>query len=284
MKLEIGNVQKPVRKLRQSLKHLPKNPPMEEVHDLRVHARRLEAIVTAVMPGHKKLARRLRKSIKPVRNAAGQVRDLDVLAEHTRELAPRGGNGAVLRLLKYLRELRAECAEKLLDTVAEQRREARCTLKRFCRQIEKQFQDEKPASTKRDAIDAPNGVAAIRLMEELQDWPVLNAENLHAFRIKVKELRYVLQLAEDADPKFVDALGKLKDRIGDWHDWQQLAIAAKDALHPHKDRPTLNKIRQIEKKKLDQALDAARAVRTEYLTCRGTTANGNTHTPHNRSA
>ena len=70
------------------------------------------------------------------------------------------------------------------------------------------------------------------LIDELNRWPEFNAENLHAFRIKVKELRYVLQLAKDPDLKFVNALGKVEDQIGDWHDWQQLAEIAGECAQP----------------------------------------------------
>jgi hypothetical protein len=39
----------------------------------------------------------------------------------------------------------------------------------------------------------------------------------------VKELRDVLQTAEMKDDEaFVEALGKSKDAIGEWHDWEEL--------------------------------------------------------------
>ena len=58
----------------------------------------------------------------------------------------------------------------------------------------------------------------------------LTQSNIHAFRLKVKELRYILQLYADADPGLVDALGEVQRRIGDWHDWQQLAEIAREIL------------------------------------------------------
>jgi CHAD domain-containing protein len=265
MEVEFGNVQKPVRILRKSLKSLTRDPPMEAVHSLRIHARRIEAIAAALMPGDSKLTRRLLKTIRPVRKAAGEVRDMDVLAGKARTLARDRRNRSVASLLGYLSSKREESARELLDTVAEQRNDARRSLKQFSRQIEKRFHGNKPGAMTEAASSGSSGEAATKLIDELNRWPAFNAENLHAFRIKVKELRYVLQLTEDANLKFVDALGKVKEQIGDWHDWRQLATIAEKALDPQDDLATLKKIDEIEKKKLNKALAAARAMKARYL-------------------
>src|ERR1039458_5461523 len=268
MEIELGNVQKPVRKLRKSLKILPKDPPAEDVHHLRTRARRLEAVVAAFMLGHKKMTRRLLKTIKPVRKAAGEVRDMDVLVGNALTLPShhRGdSDNSVARLLEHLGAMRMECARGLLDTVAAQRKDARSALKRFSRQLGKRSNGKNPGAMIEVARNWPKGDAALNLMTELNRWPELNAENLHAFRLKVKELRYILQLDEDADPKFLNVLGTVKDRIGDWHDWQQLAEIAQKVLDPQDDRAALKKIEAIGKKKFNQALAAAHAMRTRYL-------------------
>jgi hypothetical protein len=49
--------------------------------------------------------------------------------------------------------------------------------------------------------------------------------------LKVKELRYVLQLSEDAQKQqLVNKLGAVKDAIGEWHDWEELIAIAANAL------------------------------------------------------
>src|ERR1035441_1525779 len=114
MEIELGNVRKPVRKLRKSLKIIPKDPPAEDVHHLRTRARRLEAVVAALMLGHKKMTRRLLKTIKPVRKAAGEVRDMDVLVGNALTLpSHRRGDSvnSVTRLLEHLGSMRMECAQ-----------------------------------------------------------------------------------------------------------------------------------------------------------------------------
>ena len=63
----------------------------------------------------------------------------------------------------------------------------------------------------------------------------------------------------------MDALGEVKEKIGDWHDWQQLAKTAEKVLDAQDDRATLKKIDETGKKKLIQALAAADAIRARYL-------------------
>jgi len=185
MELDPGNIQRPVRILRRSLKSLTSDPPMAEVHNLRTHARRVEAIAAALMPGGKKQKQRLLKTIRPVRKAAGVVRDMDVLARNARTLARHRRNGSVARLLAYLSSMRLESARELFEAVAERRSDARRRLKRFSRQIEKRFHENKPQA----AGDGPGTEAAMKLIRELNSWPGFSAENLHAFRIKMTELR-----------------------------------------------------------------------------------------------
>src|SRR5207253_7934757 len=68
---------------------------------------------------------------------------------------------------------------------------------------------------------------ALKLSSELAITTKLDRKNLHPYRLKVKELRYVLQLANDADEQqFVDKLGEVKDAIGEWHDWEELITIA----------------------------------------------------------
>jgi CHAD domain-containing protein len=265
MQLELANVQKPVRILRKSLKSLTRDPPVEDVHNLRTHARRVEAIAAALMPGDKKLMRRLLKTIRPVRKAAGEVRDMDVLAGKARTLSRDRRSHSVICLLEYLSSMRAESARQLLATIAGQRDDARRSLKQFSRQIEKRFHADKPGAMTGTAASGSGEEAAMRLIDELNRWPALSEENLHAFRIKVKELRFVLQLASDANLKFVNALAKVKEQIGDWHDWQEMAKIAAKVLNPQDDRATLKKIDEITNRKLAQALVAAEGIRAHAL-------------------
>jgi CHAD domain-containing protein len=265
MELELDNVRKPVRKLRRLLKSLPNDPPIKVVHNLRTCARRLEAIASALIPGRNKPTRRLLKTLKPVRKAAGKVRDMDVLTGKARTLASLHRDDSILRLLGHLQAMRIEGARELLDTVAKHRKDARRGLKRFFRQIEKRFHAQIPHATSQSPGNGTKGDEAIKLIEKLSRWPAFDAENLHPFRIKVKELRYVLQLAEGADLNLIRALGKVRQQIGDWHDWQQLAGIAEKVLDPQKDLAALKEIEEIGNRKFKAAFAAAHAIKTRYL-------------------
>ena len=265
MELEFDNVRRPIRQLRKLLKSLPSNPLVKDVQELRKRARRLETIITAYMPDKKKRNRRLLKTLKPVFKAAGVVRDMDVMTTKARGLGSRRRNDSVTPLLEHLQAMRIESAGKLFEQVSRHGKAARRRLKEFSSEIEERF-ERKNAQRAADTTGNQLHVdAANKLMEELRDWPALDAENLHAFRIKVKELRIVLKLAEAAKPDFADALEKVKDQIGDWHDWQQLRMIAENVLDRRESRTTLEKIEAMESCKLKQALAGAQAMRTSYL-------------------
>ena len=265
MDLELGNVRKPARQLQKALEKLAGDPSIEDVHDLRTRARRVQAIAVMLFPSHESSRRRLLKILKPLRKAAGEVRDMDVLSAKARTVARHCRSDSAARLLEHLQAMRIESAHRLVDVIVERRQDACDSLKQFLIEIEKRMERSKPRSANYAGTRKPHTDAAIRLVNELSDWPPFSAENLHAFRIKVKELRYILQLTNDADPKFADVLERAKAKIGDWHDWQELGKIAGEVLTRRKDRTLLEEMEQTENKKLKQALAAAQALRTRYL-------------------
>ena len=254
MEVDLGNVRKPIRELRKSLKSLPSNPPMKAVHNLRTRARRLEAISAALLPKDERPTRQLRKVLKPLRKAAGEVRDMDVLTVKALSLAGRLGDETVAQLLEHLQARRVESADELLDTVDESCKHARRRLKRFSKQVKEELHKKNPQA-----------VPMSRLIDELGSWPVLSADNLHEFRVKVKKLRYVLQLAEDAGGDFVKAMDRVKGQIGTWHDWHQLHAIAKEVLDARQYQAAIRAIAEIEKSKFDRALKSAQALRRRFL-------------------
>jgi CHAD domain-containing protein len=274
MAIELDRLQKPLRKLRKSLKNLSKDPPPDAVHKLRTRARQIESIAPALTPNEEKKTRRLLKSIKPVRKAAGGVRDMDVLTGNALSLPRNAHSASLARLIALLETMREESADTLLDTVSEKRKPARHLLKQYSRLVEASFHsrrngkpgDKSNGSSGHAASSGRPVEAAIHaLAAELSSWPALDEENIHPFRLKVKELRSILQLFPNSDAGVVAALGKVKDRIGEWHDWQQLAQFARHALDRDIDRPLLDQIDEVGAKKLKQALAAANALRKRYL-------------------
>jgi CHAD domain-containing protein len=264
MEIDPDNMKQPARRLRKSLKSLPRDLPIDFVHRLRTQTGRLEAIVAASVLERKKLARQLLKTIRPVRKAAGEVRDMDVLAAKARTLSGRR-NDSVARLVEHLVDSRVQSARTLLQTLAKRQKKARRSLKGFSKQIALRFNAKSSGPKAEPARNWLKPDATLKLAAELNQWPELNEENLHEFRLKIKELLYVLHLVRNADSEFMDALVKAKDEIGDWHDWYQLAKIAEQTLDIKNDRAALKRIEDTSKKKLDLALATANAIKSRIL-------------------
>jgi CHAD domain-containing protein len=258
MDIELDSAQRPLRRLRKALKRLPSDPTPADVHDLRTQSRKLEAVAGALQLDRKKTTRQVLKTVTPVRKAAGNVRDMDVFVGHLFSLSRKRDDDSLVRLMEHLGERRMENARELHRTVEENRKHARRSLKDYSKLIGKQFPGKKQVM----ASPAP---APAALATELANWPKLDEENIHSFRIKVKQLRYMLQLSDQADKKIVEALGKVKDEVGDWHDWQELAAIARQVLNPREDRTALKRIEEIGAAKLKKALAAANELRVRYF-------------------
>jgi len=261
MAIAFDRAQRPLRQLRRSLKTVPATPLPEDVHKLRTSSRRIEAIVAALSPAGDKLSRRVLKSIKPLRKAAGNVRDMDVLAERAQRLPLEPHGESVASLLEALRSLRKKHAEGLVEAIEHHRKQAREHLKQYTAQIEKR-RDSAPLA--REAERRVRSAAASHA-QELASWPALSARNLHGFRLKVKELRTVLQLLANADSTLIRDLRAAKDQIGEWHDWLELGKTAAQALDTQQHGALLALIRHNHKQKLSVALTAANALRERHL-------------------
>jgi CHAD domain-containing protein len=259
--IELDNVEQPLRKLRKFLAEFPANPRPEEVHALRTQSRRLEAIISAMLLDLSDEPRRLLKAIAPLRKSAGQVRDMDVLIGKLLTLPDVDSADARLRLVEHLSELRQKSTKKLHRVVADRRKEACKHLRRSSKLVKDRLKEDKPREL--------NGATAPEiLVTELSHWPKLDSGNLHEFRIRIKELRYMLQLSCGADETRMDILGEVKDTIGEWHDWMELLKIANKVLDPEADVQVLKQIETIGNSKLHLALDAANLMRRRYLPSR----------------
>jgi CHAD domain-containing protein len=262
--MEADRLQKPVRTLRRGLKSLPRDPAPEQVHRLRIGARQMESVAAALLPANGKKTRQLLKSIKPLRKAAGDVRDMDVMTANALKLAETPGHNSLARLVKYLGSTRQKSAAQLLDALEHRRKAARRRLKRFAKRVESALKAEESGAR---AVELEGGVraATAKIRNALSRWPELSADNIHRFRLKIKELRSLLQLEQESDAGFFRALGNAKNKIGEWHDWHQLREIAGEILDAEQDRALLVEIDLAVKRKLEAALTASNALRRKYL-------------------
>jgi CHAD domain-containing protein len=265
---ELERARKAVRELSKTLKSLPMDPPPQEVHRLRTTTRRVEAIVSVLAQVEGKESRRVLKSIEPIRKAAGGVREVDVMIVNARKLARHAAGDSLTRLLEHLQIARQQNAEVLRRVLGRRRDLARENLKQYSRTIRTALAPRKEAvSLNRSSAHSHEGVhsAAIKVVRELGEWPPLDAENIHAFRLKVKELRYILQLSADADSSLAETLGDVQRLIGDWHDWHQLEEIARELLNMERDGALLTRIGETSRRKFHLALAAANRLRGKYL-------------------
>jgi CHAD domain-containing protein len=255
MQSTLENAAKALRTMRRLLKDFPASPNPSEVHALRTQARRVEAILDAIAAGSGKEAKRILKAMRPVRKAAGGVRDMDVLIGNVFTLSKHDRSGAGVRLVEHLSQLRESHASRLHHVVAKkQSQKARKLLKRIASRIEEE--SDRRGKTKTEPLAALQTAAA-----ELESWPNLDAENLHAFRLCVKKLRYMLQLSQSAGKRQMDALNDVKDAIGDWHDWTELLKIAQEVLDAKNDRDLVKQIARRGNSRYRLALQSSNLLR-----------------------
>jgi Uncharacterized conserved protein len=254
MQLVFGQVRKPIRELRSSLRKLPDDPPQKAVHNLRTRSRRVEAITSALASCSSEQAQKVLRSIKSLRKAAGNVRDMDVLIAKVRSLHRQCPDPAFDRLLAHIQEARQESAGQLVKEFSSKRKKVCHRLDRFSLYVKEHFGKCQSEAHK-----------ANELFDELCHWPALTAGNLHDFRIRLKELRYMLQLTRNANMPFMSALERAKTHIGVWHDWEELHRIAAEVLDASRERNAIAMIANRESENLRTAMRAARSLRTRFM-------------------
>lgn len=192
---------------------------VEHVHRLRVSTRRAMAALRLYrdwLPRQE--FRRIKKRLKKIRRAAGEARDLDVLAERVKsELADR----ATL-ILKEINELRVAAQPAVLGVTEKFRRDDR-----FVRRIGKLLESIRPPHPQ----DQSQPLICFRDWAEKQlvqatdvffsAVPSKDADvkALHQFRIQTKALRYSIELLASAfGPELREVtypkVEKLQERLG----------------------------------------------------------------------
>jgi CHAD domain-containing protein len=258
--LDFNEVGKPFNKLRKLLKKFPKQPSAKQVHDIRTRTRGVEAALAAVSLDGREQGQRLLGAITPVRKRAGKVRDMDVLTGFASTLTTQEDNECIVQLLEHLGQKRFNRARKLYKTVRRNRNQAVRSLKRCSSSIEKRLDGKK----KRSSWEVDAAATALHLSGELTAWPKLTANNLHSFRLKVKELRNVIKLSKK-NVELVKELGQVQDAIGEWHDWTELASFAAEILDHSQGCEIQQQIRAEAKKRFEKALQLANRLREQYF-------------------
>ncbi|HMF53663.1 MAG TPA: CHAD domain-containing protein [Edaphobacter sp.] len=213
-------------------------PKAKSVHRLRTTTRRIEGQLAMLqlipgIPKHDKLARRAKRTLKKLRRAAGDVRDIDVQIDLIASLVPEDADrhlqadarelGASLeedredhakKLLKILGRKQADLAltlESLLETLQSVERIA-LTSTKLTALTQQWYRDNTPPEPRKGSGD-PDHLHAIRKVAKLARYMAENGP---------KQAKMPRQLAESFE--------SLQQSGGEWHDWLVLADLAEDRL------------------------------------------------------
>jgi CHAD domain-containing protein len=265
MNLDRNRLLKPVKKLRKLVTKLDPQPTPGKVHDLRTNARRFEASFQALSLDARGISKSVLKDLGRCRRRAGKVRDMDVLAAYASTVHLKGEEECAVRLLEYLGIRRRKHARKLYAVVQQLGPALRRDLKR-APAILAELTRAKSDDPKGAAVAADAAATAVKLAVQLANPPRLGPKNLHPYRLKIKELFYMLQIAAGAGQRrFVSDLREVKDAIGEWHDWDELATIARESLD-HGNRCGLPaELKRLARHKYEHALAVAQALRKKYL-------------------
>ena len=229
------------------------DPGGKPVHRLRTETRRVEAqlLLLAKVPGlpdHRKQAERLRQALRRLRQAAGEVRDLDVQRKRLDELANATDKGeltdAQTREAEGMQHAVREGAAELRDHLKAKRDRAAGDLG----DLLKQHQAKAARATEKllKVLESAEGVSlpaeallaqaeAVFLHPDLLGKsPVseFTEDELHTVRKAAKAARYLAETLprDGAGNGTVRRFETLQEAGGQWHDALELARAAKRQL------------------------------------------------------
>jgi CHAD domain-containing protein len=239
-------------RLVRELAKLAKSQAPESVHKFRTNSRRVEALLSEVVPQLNRNDKKLLKLLSRLRKKAGRVRDLDVEIASLRSLKIPEGNGHKSEFVSALVQDRAKHEHKLAK--AFNRKTADEVTKRLKRALSE--------------IDIPKDTEPLTLtLNKLaklgREHVTLTEKTLHQYRIIGKRARYIAELADsDAEAKrVIDQLKHMQEVIGDWHDWLKLTQKAEALFGGVRDSALVAMLRNVTQAKFRQSVDAVAETR-----------------------
>jgi CHAD domain-containing protein len=201
----------------------------DAVHDLRVCTRRLQQLLSALVPDqtlHK--ARTIRRTLRDVRRALGPWRNCDVALQWVSRAERRAVNPNRRRGWALVREFIAAERKRVINKAR------RRLLKSDGLSLHQRSQQLIALAQQRLGSVNPDWAVRASIAEASTQWRNVLAraiedrstENVHGFRIQLKRMRYRVELARDlgaADTKpLIGWFKSLQDRLGRWHDRTEL--------------------------------------------------------------
>jgi CHAD domain-containing protein len=213
-------------------------PSPKAVHRLRATTRRMDAtlellITTASLPALPKKSKAFRRSLRRLRRAAGQVRDLDV---HRELLGAYKRTSDAARLEKDLDAVRKKKARKLQQRIAKDEGEIRQALDKLETAL---------------APTADLDLSGTGIVDAAQTWlatavhglDLHSDEDLHSIRKACKTGRYIAEIGSEASKAAASLekrLNNVQQTTGAWHDYLMLLKEVRDSLP--EDSPLVGKL------------------------------------------
>jgi CHAD domain-containing protein len=226
---------------RKLLSQCARKPSRRSVHALRSLTLRLQvgfslreqAANSAAAPAFQqwsKVAKKLRKALEPVRDADVHLARLNSLrntfraaSEGKKQLNPRCIR-EIGKLEGRIRKQRKEGINKLMAAIDARGKR----LNRLSKELEAALAPQMPSKVHSTAPEA------LRIFAELTgEYPHLDADNLHDYRKRLKQARYLAEISAAADPlakRLAAVFRRIHCAAGEWHDWQELASKASRVL------------------------------------------------------
>jgi CHAD domain-containing protein len=247
------------------LRKNPRRPSSDAIHKLRVNARRIETAFATLGINSDQKAKRLLRDLKHVRKQAGKLRDMDVLTADALTMKPHGEQDCQVQLLEYLGAQRNKFAKKLRQAVDTAGPRLRKQLKQTTKRVEKLLEraDSEPTDAKATFMTMAK---ALMLSSDLNSPARLTKDNLHPYRLKVKELQDVLRLSDQPNSQeFLHELRDVKDAIGEWHDREELIAIATRLLDHGRSCQLIKHLQAASDATYGHALSLASRLRNRYL-------------------
>ncbi len=222
------------------LENCARKPSRRRVHALRVATLRLlvsaEGMLSSLPDGTdaKSSTQRWMKQADKLRGALGTIREIDVYRSRLEGLR------ATLQKTDSLKLHTSRDLLEQLDTLDEGLKRARKKAEtKLTVRVADRMQHLRKVSQSFEAV-APEPVVAsgaeslVLQIRKLQSEDLeFSAENLHAFRKRLRTVRYAVEALGSSDrgtKRLVRQLRNLQVAIGTWHDWDALSREAHDAF------------------------------------------------------
>lgn len=264
MALDSKRLLKPVKKLRKLVGKLDRHPAPEIIHELRTSTRKVEAAFETLIPGLEGVSKSAIKGLRHCRKRAGKVRDMDVLTDYASKVHQPGEEECTVRLLEYLGVQRLKYATKLYTELRGIRAALGKGLKRTEARLAK-LSEKSGDRASGSSIGPKAAGTALTLAVQLGAPSHLDRQTLHPYRLKIKELRNILRMAAGDNIRLIADLTRVKDAIGEWHDWEVLLSIARNELNHGNRCKLLLELKRITQRKYDRALALAHELRRNYL-------------------